>query len=57
MVGDITDPSDFCRACRGKGWINEATSRGTILSERCFDCRGTGQRTVLVFPEKQAAHV
>lgn len=47
---DMADPSDFCRACRGVGRTRYETERGTTLSEPCWMCGGTGQRTVRVFP-------
>lgn len=47
---DLVDPSDFCRACRGKGGHDEETERGTNLFEPCWQCRGSGLRTVRIDP-------
>ena len=52
---DIVDPSDFCRACGGKGGHDEQTERGTNLFEPCYLCRGTGSRTVRVDPVSATA--
>ena len=45
----ITDPDDFCRACRGKGSIRseEYRAEGRVtVTERCHQCGGTGCRSV-----------
>jgi len=46
----ITDPDDFCRACRGKGGTHEPTERGTTIFEPCYLCGGSGVRSVRVGP-------
>jgi hypothetical protein len=51
-MSDIVDKTDFCRACRGRGSFPERTGFGTITDVECDECRGTGYRTVLVFPSK-----
>jgi len=42
---DIVDPDDFCRACGGKGYVVVAPGEH---DDHCYQCRGTGNRTVLV---------
>lgn len=38
-------PDDFCRTCRGRGWLDEPQDRNgrTVnVSSACYACRGTG---------------
>lgn len=48
MASFITDPHDFCRACRGKGHFTETTPEGRSINEPCWQCGGTGNRSVRV---------
>ena len=43
----LVDHTDFCRACKGKGYQTSAPGE---VSPRCRYCDGTGKRTVLVLP-------
>lgn len=45
---DLIDPDDYCRQCGGRGLEYERTERNTTLSTPCYQCRGTGSRTVRV---------
>ena len=44
----ITDPGDFCRACRGRGFEREETERGTTMEVPCYQCGGSGNRSIRV---------
>ncbi|MCV6826027.1 MULTISPECIES: hypothetical protein [Halocynthiibacter] len=44
-ISPVLDPSDFCRACRGKKTVSYPSGRGTILTEPCYSCGGTGHKT------------
>lgn len=38
-------PDDFCRTCRGRGWLDEAQDRNgrtVMVSSTCYSCHGTG---------------
>ena len=47
-IVDLVDPSSPCMTCSGSGVIREKTARGTFMDETCWQCRGTGSKTVLV---------
>lgn len=44
----ITDPLDFCRACRGRGYELEDNGHGQPVSFSCPACSGTGSRAMLL---------
>lgn len=47
----IVDPDDFCRSCKGKGYIRfpeERDGRMRDVFETCFFCDGTGLRSVII---------
>ena len=53
---DFVDSGDFCRTCRGKGYVTFKEG-GRSITENCEACRGTGYRTVRVSaPCHSSAH-
>lgn len=53
---NLVDPSDFCRCCRGRGYLSEEVwqeGRYVNVSQACWHCDGTGHRTVLVLPKQE----
>lgn len=42
----ITDPNDFCRACRGVGTENHESPTGRYVVDDCYLCGGTGTQSV-----------
>ena len=44
----ISDDSDFCRKCRGKGLLTEKTERNATMYMDCWDCGGSGRKSVAV---------
>jgi len=52
---DLVDPQEPCRMCNGKGeWSERDTYRGVTTFGTCWDCRGTGNRTVRITSAPQA---
>lgn len=55
---DLIDPQEPCRMCNGKGeWSERDTYRGVTTFGTCWDCRGTGNRTVRITTAPQAPHL
>lgn len=57
---DLVDYSEPCRCCGGKKFITETDYRDGRRIEifgPCYDCRGTGRRTILIneIPHGRAA--
>ena len=44
----FSDPSDFCRVCRGSGSVSDHVGGGVTKSVPCDQCGGTGFRTMRV---------
>jgi len=42
----ITDPDDFCRACKGTGSENHESPTGAYVISDCYLCGGSGCRSV-----------
>ena len=52
-VIDIIETADFCRHCRGKGYLSSGPG-DPIASYRCRYCDGTGRQTTLILePEAE----
>lgn len=47
-VDFIADPYNPCRECGGVGTTSEPTERGTTLTETCWQCGGSGSRSIRV---------
>ena len=39
----------YCRLCHGKGVTRRLTEHGAHVTERCFECAGSGQKEVVVW--------
>lgn len=50
MTEHLHDPSDYCRQCGGQKGFREYLGEGRWCWEDCWQCGGTGWRTVLVLP-------
>ena len=46
--------ADFCRSCRGKGYMTSAPGE---VEPRCRYCDGTGRQTTLVLGTEEKNHV
>lgn len=54
---NIVDHTDFCRACRGRGYTesyewNIYANAETLKSFTCYFCGGSGKRTVRIISNK-----
>lgn len=48
---DLVDFSEPCRCCGGKKTVTEIDyrdGRRVMITGPCYDCRGTGRRTILL---------
>ena len=47
----FADPDDFCRECKGSGWVRYPSGHCTTIVERCDQCGGHGFKTIRVRTE------
>jgi DnaJ-class molecular chaperone len=50
------DPHDFCRVCRGRGFVqswewNIHANTETLQNFTCNQCQGSGMRTLRLLPK------